>query len=77
MSLKDLTLFIVKRLTDKPDSVTVEESQDGDETVLQLLVDEGDKGKVIGKQGKVIKAIRSVVGAAAQKAGTRSAVEID
>lgn len=77
MSLKDLTLFIVKRLTDKPDSVTVDESQDGDTAVLSLFVDEGDKGKVIGKQGKVIKAIRSVVGAAAQKAGTRSAVEID
>lgn len=77
MSLKDLTLFIVKRLTDKPDSVTIDESQDGDTAVLSLFVDEGDKGKVIGKQGKVIKAIRSVVGAAAQKAGTRSAVEID
>ena len=77
MSLKDLTIFIAKRLADKPDAVSVEESWDGDVAVLDLRVDEGDKGKVIGKQGKVIKAIRALVGAAAQKAGTRAAVEID
>ena len=77
MGLKELTLFIAKRLADKPDAVSVEESMDGDTVVLDLFADEGDKGKLIGKQGKVIKAIRAVVGAAAQKAGTRSAVEID
>lgn len=77
MGLKELTLFIAKRLADKPDAVSVEESMDGDTVVLDLIADEGDKGKLIGKQGKVIKAIRAVVGAAAQKAGTRSAVEID
>lgn len=77
MGLKELTLFIAKRLADKPDAVSVEESMDGDTVVLDLLADENDKGKLIGKQGKVIKAIRAVVGAAAQKAGTRSAVEID
>lgn len=77
MGLKELTLYIAKRLADKPDAVTVEESMDGDVTVLDLFADEGDKGKLIGKQGKVIKAIRAVVGAAAQKAGARSAVEID
>ena len=77
MALKDLTAFIVKKLADKSDAVSVEESMDGDTTVLSLLVDENDKGKVIGKQGKVIKAIRAVVGAAAQKAGARAVVEID
>lgn len=77
MLMKDLTLFIVKRLADKPDAVSIEEEQDGDTTVLNLVVDEADKGKVIGKQGKVIKAIRSLVGVAAQKAGARVAVEID
>lgn len=75
--MKALTEFIVSRLADKPDAVKVEESMDGDLTVLTLLVDEGDKGKVIGKQGKVIKAIRALVSVAAQKEGKRAVVEID
>ncbi|MDX6769662.1 MAG: KH domain-containing protein [Elusimicrobiota bacterium] len=75
--MKDLTQFIVSRLADKPGAVKVEESLDGDLTVLTLLVDEGDKGKVIGKQGKVIKAIRALVAVAAQKEGKRAVVEID
>lgn len=75
--MKELAQFVVSRIVDKPESVSVEESMDGDLAVLKLLVDEGDKGKVIGKQGKVIKAIRAVVGAAAAKAGRRVAVEID
>jgi predicted RNA-binding protein YlqC (UPF0109 family) len=75
--VKDLTLFVVQKLVDKPEAVSVEESRDGDVTVLRLVVDEGDKGKVIGKQGKVIKAIRAVVGVAAQKDGRHVSVEID
>ena len=75
--MKELALFVVKRLVDKPEAVSVEESRDGDVAVLRLVVDDSDKGKVIGKQGKVIKAIRAVVGAAATKAGKQVAVEID
>ncbi|HXT02138.1 MAG TPA: KH domain-containing protein [Elusimicrobiota bacterium] len=75
--MKELALFVVKRLVDKPEAVTIDESRDGDVAVLNLNVDEADKGKVIGKQGKVIKAIRAVVGAAAAKAGVQVAVEID
>ena len=75
--MKELALFVVKKLVDKPEGVSVEESKDGDVTVLKLVVDEADKGKVIGKQGKVIKAIRAVVGAAASKAGRQVDVEID
>ena len=75
--MKELALFVVKRLVDKPEAVFVEASQDGDVQVLRLVVDEADKGKVIGKQGKVIKAIRAVVGAAASKAGLQVDVEID
>ena len=75
--MKDLTLFIVRRLVDKPEAVSLSESRDGDVAVLKLLVDESDKGKVIGKQGKVIKAIRAVVSAAAAKAGRPTDVEID
>lgn len=75
--MKELTLFVVKKLVDKPDAVSIDESEDAGATVLRLVVDESDKGKVIGKQGKVIKAIRALVGVAAQKAGRRALVEID
>ena len=75
--MKELALFVVKRLVDKPEAVSVTESQDGDVAVLKLVVDESDKGKVIGKQGKVIKAIRAVVGAAASTDGRQVDIEID
>lgn len=75
--MKDLTEFIVKSLVDKPDAASVVESQDGDMTVLALQVDEGDKGKVIGKGGKVIKALRAIVAVAAQKDGRNVMVSID
>ncbi len=75
--MKELAAFVVKKLVEKPEAVSVEESQDGDVAVLDIVVDEADKGKVIGKQGKVIKAIRSLVAAAASKTGERAVVEID
>ena len=75
--MKELALFVVKGLVDKPEAVSVTQTEEGGDTVLKLVVDEADKGKVIGKQGKVIKAIRAVVGAAALKAGRRVVVEID
>lgn len=75
--MKELALFVVKRLVDKPEAAFVDETMEGDVAVLKVVVAEEDKGKVIGKAGKVIKAIRAVVGAAAQKAGRRVVVEID
>lgn len=77
MSLKDLTEFLLKRLADHPERASVTESRVGAVVRLSLSVAEEDKGKVIGKQGKVIKAVRALVGAAAQKAGERSLVDID
>ena len=75
--MKDLVRYLVKQLADHPDQVQVQESDQGSSVSLHLTVAEEDKGKIIGKQGKVIKAIRAVVGAAAAKAGKRSAVELD
>ncbi|HAZ08379.1 MAG TPA: RNA-binding protein [Elusimicrobia bacterium] len=75
--MKDLALFIIQRLAGKPEAASVTEFMDGDTAVLKLVVAEEDKGKIIGKQGKVVKAIRSLVGVAASKAGKKAVVEID
>jgi len=75
--MKDLVLYLVKALADHPEKVAAEESDENGVTRLQLTVAEEDKGKIIGKQGKVIKAIRSVAAAAASKAGKKVAVDLD
>ena len=65
--MSELALFIAKSLVDAPDQVTVETRQDGDYTVIELHVAESDMGKVIGKQGRIAKAIRTVVKAASAR----------
>jgi hypothetical protein len=75
--MKDLVLYLVKSLADHPEKVSAEESDQNGTLRVQLTVAEEDKGKIIGKQGKVIKAIRSVASAAASKAGKRVAVDLD
>ena len=74
--MSDLVLFIAKSLVDQPDAVQVETKQDGDYTVIELHVAEGDMGKVIGKQGRIAKAIRTVVRAASVKENKKYVVEI-
>ena len=74
--MKDLVEVIAKALVDNPDEVSVSEKKEGRTTVLELHVAEGDMGKVIGKQGRIAKAIRSVVKAAAAKEDKKVAVEI-
>ena len=73
--LRKLTTFLAKGLVSKPDDVSVEAVRSGRTVVLELAVDEADVGKVIGRQGKVIRAVRTVVKAAATRQGTR--VDID
>ena len=65
--MKELVEVIAKALVDDPDSVAVSERQDGRTTVIEVRVADSDMGKVIGKQGRIAKAIRSVVKAAAAK----------
>ncbi len=74
--MKELVEIIAKALVDHPEEVSVNEKQDGKTTVLELHVAEGDMGKVIGKQGRIAKAIRSVVKAAAAKEEKRVVVDI-
>ena len=74
--MKELVEVIIKALVDNPDGVTVTERQDGRTTVLEVRVADGDMGKVIGKQGRIAKAIRSVVKAAAAREEKKVIVEI-
>lgn len=74
--MKELVEVIAKALVDDPDSVVVSEKEDGRTTVIEVHVAESDMGKVIGKQGRIAKAIRSVVKAAAAKEEKRVVVDI-
>ena len=74
--MKELLEFIARSMVSDPDAVVVTETVDGDSVVLQLHVGENDMGKVIGKQGRIAKAIRTVVKAAASHENKRVSVDI-
>ncbi|MCQ2498459.1 MAG: KH domain-containing protein [Lachnospiraceae bacterium] len=74
--MKELVEIIAKSLVDHPEDVVVTEKEEGKHTVIELHVAEGDMGKVIGKQGRIAKAIRAVVKAATSKDNKRVDVEI-
>ena len=75
--MKELLEILSKNLVDSPESVSVEERVDDDGTIiLELAVAESDMGKVIGKQGRIAKAIRTVVKAAAIHADKKVVVKI-
>ena len=74
--MKELVEVIAKALVDNPEEVVVSESLKGDDTLIELMVAPVDMGKVIGKQGRIAKAIRSVVKAAASKEDKKVIVEI-
>ena len=74
--MKELVEVIAKALVDHPEEVSVNEKNEGRTILLELHVAEGDMGKVIGKQGRIAKAIRSVVKAAAAKEDKKVVVDI-
>ena len=74
--MKDLVEVIAKALVDNPNEVVVTETEKDGETVSELKVAPSDMGKVIGKQGRIAKAIRSVVKAAASKEEKKVVVDI-
>ena len=74
--MKELLLYIAKNLVDDPDKVTVTESESEDGKILQLHVAPGDMGKVIGRQGRIAKEIRTVVKTVAQRTGEKVTVDI-
>ena len=74
--MKEVVEVIAKELDDDPESVVVNEREEKKTTVLEVRVAESDMGKVIGKQGRIAKAIRSVVKAAAAKEDKKVIVDI-
>ena len=74
--MKELVEVIAKALVDHPEEVSVNEKNEGRPRELELHVAEGDMGKVIGKQGRIAKAIRSVVKAAAAKEDKKVVVDV-
>ncbi|HCW53347.1 KH domain-containing protein [Clostridium sp. SM-530-WT-3G] len=74
--MKELVEYLAKSLVDNPDAVTVNEVDGEQSLILELKVAPDDMGKVIGKQGRIAKAIRTVVKAAAVKQHKRVIVEI-
>ena len=77
--MKDLLVLIAQGLVENPDavSVTVDEADEDGVVVYHLHVADGDMGRVIGKQGRIAKAIRTVMRAASVKGGQKISVEID
>lgn len=74
--MKELVEIIARALVDHPEEVVVTEKENDKELVLELKVAESDMGKVIGKQGRIAKAIRSVVKAAAAKENIKVMLDI-
>ena len=74
--MKELVEVIAKSLVDHPEEVVVTEKEDGEILILELKVASQDMGKVIGRQGRLAKAIRSVVKAASTKTDKKVTVEI-
>ena len=74
--MKELLLYMAKNLVDDPDAVTVTEVSNEEGKVLELRVAPGDMGKVIGRQGRIAKEIRTIVKTVAQRTGEKVTVEI-
>lgn len=74
--MKELLTYIVQSLVDHPDEVSVTEREADGEFVYEMRVADGDMGKVIGRQGRIVKQIRILMKAVAQKQGKKVSVEI-
>ena len=74
--MKELLTYIVQSLVEKPEEVSVTEREANGETVFEVRVADGDMGKVIGRQGRIAKEIRTVVRSYAQRTGVKVSVDI-
>ena len=74
--MQDLVTYLARRLVDEPDAVRVDAETDGDTLHLSLSVASGDVRKVIGKQGRIIRAMRTVIRSGGARRGQRIVLEI-
>ncbi len=74
--MKELVEYIAKQIVNSPDQVVVTEEEDDRGIILRLQVADDDKGRVIGKQGRIAEAMRTLLRVKAAKAGTRATLEI-
>ena len=74
--MKELLTYIIQSLVDDPDQVTVDEHTAGGGTVFEVRVADGDMGKVIGRQGRIVRQIRVLMKAVAQRQGEKVTVDI-
>ena len=74
--MKELVEYVAKSIVNAPDDVVVTEEETEEGTTIKLQVADDDKGRVIGKQGRIAEAIRSLIRVKAAKAGTRVNLEI-
>ena len=74
--MKELLTYVVQNLVDSPGEVSVTEREAGGESVFEVRVAEGDMGKVIGRQGRVVKEIRILMKAVARRKGKKVSVEV-
>ena len=74
---REMIEYIARALASNPDNVSVTDEGDGDHIFLRLSVDDEDKGKVIGRNGRVAQSMRSLLRVAAVKTDTRVSLEID
>jgi len=75
-ALKELLEFLAANLVTKPEAVKVTHAVNDDSSVLELRVDKGDLGRVIGKQGRTAKSLRTILNAAASRTNCRAVLEI-
>lgn len=74
--MKELLTYIIQSLVDNPDKVAVDEHTENGTTVYEVRVADGDMGKVIGRQGRIVRQIRVLMKAVAQRQGKKISVEI-
>jgi predicted RNA-binding protein YlqC (UPF0109 family) len=74
---RSLAEFLVRRLVDAPDEVVVTEETEKGERILRISVAEADRGKVIGRQGRIVRALRTIIRASGVRSNERVTLELD